>query len=195
MGVINENQIKVNTTMGHWIYNSNEKENKKNDFISENLDISPKSQFSLSTTIDDKKAKELQQNLLFLFQKNNIITFNLNKVKNNYFDKNKKIFSTNEKNYKSNDPILKPYPSNAPNLYNNMYSLSEDNIIYFSNRNYYRKINKFKIPNAFYNHLMIKKSEKKSGRNNCYISTSITKRTKGKLLTYIYYYPQRKYSK
>ena len=186
MEIFNENQTKTNTIIGPWLSNSREKENKKNYFVSENLYISPKSQISLSTTIDDKKAKELQKNLAFIFQNNNIISFKLNKLKKNNFEKF--INSTLDKNqkYKSNYPILKAYPSNAPNLYNNNYTLSENNIRYFSNRNYFSKINKFKIPIVFYNHLMIKKSE----NNNFYITTSITKRTKGKLLTYIYYYPK-----
>ena len=57
MEIFNENQTKTNTIIGPWLSNSREKENKKNYFVSENLYISPKSQISLSTTIDDKKPK------------------------------------------------------------------------------------------------------------------------------------------
>jgi len=195
MGVIYENQTKVNTNCP-WLFNSNEKENLKSDLLDEKLYISPLSKFSLSTTIDDKTSKELQKNLIFIFQdgtnpkNNNKIIFKLNKEKKNIFDNNKNI-SLNQNNnyaqkYKSNYSILKAYPPNKPSLYNKIYTLSEKDITYFSNRIYFGKINKFKIPNGFYNHLMIKKRE----NNNFYITSSITKRTKGKLLTYIYYYPK-----
>ena len=191
MGVINENQAKINK-IGPWLFNSNEKGNKKNISITEKFYISPKSQYSLSTTIDDIKSKELQKNLIYIFQnkknsKNNSkIAFKLSNL-----DKNKNLYSNNIQKYKSSFPILKEYPSNKPNLYNNIYTLSEDNLSYFSKRNDYAKINKFTIPTVFYNHLMIKTNE----NNKFYITCSITKRTKGKLITYIYYYPQRKYSK
>ena len=196
MGVINENQTKVNTN-GPWLFNSNEKENLKSDCIDEKLYISPISKFSLSTTIDDKTNKELQKNLIFIFQNktNNVNsnknTSNLNKSAKNNFDKNTNLNSNQNNNYiqkyKSNHPILKAYPPNKPNLYNNIYAFSENDITYFSKRNCFAKINKFKIPNTFYNHFMIKNRE----NNNFYITSSLTKRTKGKLLTYIYYYPKR----
>ena len=71
--------------------------------------------------------------------------------------------------------IVKVNPPVQPELYKKKYLLSKNN-------------NNYEIPNAFYNHLMMKEYNS----NITYIKSSITKRNKAKLLTIIYYRPKIK---
>lgn len=81
---------------------------------------------------------------------------------------------------------LKPTPPRIPELYNNNFILYENDSKYLCNSNYYKKINKSRIPNIFYNHLIVK-TKKYNGK---IFSCSITKRNKGKILNIIYYKPK-----
>ena len=83
----------------------------------------------------------------------------------------KNINITNNKNYNnncvnnnkhkklSNDYILKPLPPTVPELFNNMYILLNKSKFFCSNSTYNSHKNN-KIPNCFYNHLMIRKKIK-----------------------------------
>ena len=87
----------------------------------------------------------------------------------------------------SNGSILKPLPPAAPELFkliNNMYILSCKSNFFCSNSTYNGHKNN-KIPNCFYNHLMIRNKDK----NKNVLSCSIKKRIKAKLLTIILYQP------
>jgi len=108
----------------------------------------------------------------------------------------KNINITNNKNYNnncvnnnkhkelSNDNILKPLPPTVPELLNNMYILSNKSKFFCSNSTYNSHKNN-KIPNCFYNHLMIRNKNK----NKKVFAYSIKKRIKAKLLTIILYQP------
>ena len=75
---------------------------------------------------------------------------------------------------------MKSAPPLLPNIYNHEYNF-EDSKNNFT-RETYGEIDKGKIPNIFFDHLMVKK--KKTFNKSC-----ITYRNKKKCLTLIYYSP------
>jgi hypothetical protein len=108
---------------------------------------------------------------------NGIKNINIKDIKNcNYFVNNK----SEKKIEKGN--ILRSLPPAVPELFNNMYILSNKNKNYGNSNNSSIKINK--VPNCFYKHLMIKHNN-----NRTYLCCSITERIKAKLLTIIFYQP------
>ena len=115
---------------------------------------------------------------------NGIKNINIKDIKNcNYFVNNKK-----EKKIEKGN-ILRSLPPAVPELFNNMYILSNKNKNYGNSNNSKNsnnssiKINK--VPNCFYKHLLIKHNN----NNRTYLCCSITERIKAKLLTIIFYQP------
>lgn len=83
--------------------------------------------------------------------------------------------------------LFRKVPPKIPFLLKNEINLKTKNNISLSN-NYYGKISKKEISNVFYNHLII--NEKNDNQN--FLSSSIIKRNKGKLLMIIYFKSQNK---
>lgn len=107
-------------------------------------------------------------------------------IKNN--DENIKIFKEDNENIKNNQ-TLKSFPPKIINLFHHKYNLSQnDENNNFINNDCYIKINMPKVPNVFYNHLMIN-NKKISKVNSNYFSISTTNRIKGKLLNILYVCP------
>lgn len=112
---------------------------------------------------------------------------NLKKSKNKNKNKTQK---NEEEGYGCNYDdlsIMKPIPPKCPLLYNHHYNFSNLKNYSFTNESF-GEMQKEKVPNIYYNHLMINKFEKTLN----YISTSMTTRNsknKGKLLTMIFYSP------
>lgn len=185
------------------------KNNKDNFGKREDLSLKSRKSQSLSTNYEDKKENEtktvisIKNDIPTLNNINKVITIgNENKKENDKININcndkipfkdiKNIINRNNMNcnYFINNKklekvkILKSSPPTLPELFNNMYILSNDSKNYCGNSNYSGfRINK--IPNNFYNHLMLKKN----CANKFYFSCSITKRIKSKLLTIIFYQP------
>ena len=84
---------------------------------------------------------------------------------------------------------LKSFPPKKPSLFNNDYILIENN----NKNNTVNKsciyMDRSKIPNIFYNHLMLKNYEIKKKQNSKYMTISSTNRIKGKLVTILYIRP------
>lgn len=169
---------------------------------------------SLSTNCEDKKENETKtvismKNIILkpIKANKNNINFNANSInivgnknfENHRANKNK-ISSNGIKNINNKDKkncnyylnnkrekkiekgnILSSLPPTVPELFNNMYILSNKNKSCSNSNN---SINISKVPNCFYKHLMIKHNN-----NRMYLSCSITKRIKAKLLTIIFYQP------
>lgn len=108
---------------------------------------------------------------------NRIKNINIKDIKNcNYFVNNKR-----EKKIEKGN-ILRSLPPTVPELFNNMYILSNKSKNCNNSNNSSITINK--VPNCFYKHLMIIHNN-----NRMYLSCSITERIKAKLLTIIFYQP------
>lgn len=82
--------------------------------------------------------------------------------------------------------LMKERPPKITDLFLHDYSFN-DKLIDKSNETF-GKLRKETIPISFYNHFMVSYKNKKSF-NNRYFKTSITQRSKNKLLTIIYYSP------
>lgn len=129
----------------------------------------------------------------------------IKREKENNLDKSKKKKNVdnkrneNKNGYGQDHSIkgLNMYPPKASRLFFHNFNLINENQ-FSSDNDYISKINKDKIPNVFYNHLMTKfvfnrniknyitiNSQKKSS----YVDISTTKRNKNKLLTLIYLTP------
>lgn len=213
--IVNHNQ---NLKKFSFSYSKTQKRTIKDYFRQKaNNSLKSRKSQSLSTNYEEKKD-EVKQNLSkkniftkvkdFLNNSNNeekIFHNKEEKKENNYINNvfiyKEKIIKNQKENYvnfqsenkdKDNKVMInyykyKKYPITMPELFNCMYILSST-INIFCNRNCYDKLNYYKIPNIFYNHLMIKNNIK----NKNYCSCSITKRTKNKLLTIIFYHPIKK---
>lgn len=131
----------------------------------------------------------------------NNINFELNKNKISHKIENNndnKIFKEDEpivkkslsNNIKLEKKILKPFPPKMPNLFYGEYKISGEGQNNHINNDCYIKLNGAKIPNIFYNHLMIKNNNI-SNKNSKFISISTTNRVKGKLLTILYFCPKK----
>ena len=156
------------------------KNNKDNFGKREDLSLKSRKSQSLSTNYEDKKENEtktvisIKNDIPTLNNINKVITIgNENKKENDKININcndkipfkdiKNIIKRNNMNcnYFINKKlekvkILKSSPPTLPELFNNMYILSNDSKNYCGNSNYSGfRINK--IPNNFYNHLMLKK--------------------------------------
>ena len=120
-----------------------------------------------------------------------INNFNINREIKNIDNRNNlnENHCINKKDCKNSEIYqkLKRYPPYKPELFNGKYILKDEYKKYFINI-CYMNLNRYKIPHFFYNHMMIKSHLKK----RTYLSCSITKRTKEKLITIIYYQPIKK---
>ena len=145
------------------------------DIIPLNKNVNYKS--SIKSFLNNNNIKErninenIEKNVNKVKQLDDKISFKDVKIKNNCI----KVL------YKE---TLNKYPPIIPELFN-LYILSNNKINNCDNKKYYAKLNYNKIPNSFYNHLMIKNKK----NNNIYFSYSITKRIKAKSLTIIFYTP------
>lgn len=111
-----------------------------------------------------------------------------NNKKINYKNNNPNIYSkeNNKKQKLESIGKLNSFPPIIPDLFNNMYILSNNRFCNFFNSKFDIKLNTNIIPNNFYNHLMIKYN---CSKNKIYFSYSIKNRIKSKLLTIIFYQP------
>jgi hypothetical protein len=121
--------------------------------------------------------------------KNKNFSHNNNKLEvyNSYiiYDKIKDI----EKKSKEKD-LLKGLPPKIPSLLDHIFSLSGKDENKFIHNDCFIKLNKSTFPNNFYNHYMeiCNKTKKEISYNSC----STTSRIKNKLLTILYYFPEKK---
>ena len=77
----------------------------------------------------------------------------------------------------------------SPELFSHFFDFVNNNTLLKENE-VFGKLNRDKIPNIFYNHLLISENNKSFSRNKCkYHKVSVTHRNKKKLLTIIYYSP------
>lgn len=118
-----------------------------------------------------------------LFHKNNKI-----EVYNNSYLIYDKI-KDNEKKSKTKE-LLKSLPPKIPSLLDHIFSLSGHDENKLIHSDCFIKLNKSTFPNNFYNHYMdiCNKRKKKISYNSC----STTCRIKSKLLTILYYFPEKK---
>jgi hypothetical protein len=139
----------------------------------------------------DKLKNDINSN--FTNSKNiNEMKNNVNLEKTEQQKKTNKIFK--KENNKSNNILidrqyLKSFPPKKPSLFNNEY-------IFLENNNKNNTVNKSciymdrsKIPNIFYNHLMLQNDEIQKKQNSKYMTISTTNRIKGKLVTILYIRP------
>lgn len=139
----------------------------------------------------DKLENDINSN--FTNSKNiNEMKNNVNLEKTEQQKKTNKIFK--KENNKSNNILidrqyLKSFPPKKPSLFNNEY-------IFLENNNKNNTVNKSciymdrsKIPNIFYNHLMLQNDEIQKKQNSKYMTISTTNRIKGKLVTILYIRP------
>ena len=139
----------------------------------------------------DKLKNDINSN--FTNSKNiNEMKNNVNLEKTEQKKKTNKIFK--KENNKSNNILidrqyLKSFPPKKPSLFNNEY-------IFLENNNKNNTVNKSciymdrsKIPNIFYNHLMLQNDEIQKKQNSKYMTISTTNRIKGKLVTILYIRP------
>ena len=155
------------------------KENKKNE---ENKEVK-----------EYKKDKpEIKKDKIDIKEEanNNLNNVNISKVKDVNEYKNMQI--NIEKNKIKNDNYAQAYrrndfnerPPKVSTLFMHDYGYEKNNIFSHSNDTSGNIKESKKIPNIFFNHLLINK-----GNNERYIITSLNKRNNGKLLTFIFYAP------
>ena len=94
----------------------------------------------------------------------------------------------NEKNSKEKE-LLKCLPPKIPSLLDHIFSISENDENKIIHNDCFIKINKSTFPNNYYNHYMAicNKIKKKFSYNSC----STTCRIKNKLMTILYYFPEK----
>jgi hypothetical protein len=139
---------------------------------------------SKNHNIKNENKKETKDN------KSNIIKrLDKRKIFNHINDK--ELVKTTLDNYGQDQKsveYMKEYPPKMPDLFDHAYNLYNKDCL-IKNRTI-NILDKGRIPNVFYNHLMVNINNKIS-KNKCkYISSSITQRNKKKLITFIYYSPK-----
>ena len=175
--------------------------NNENKFKNKNkilFNIEPNKTYFINSLILFEKILKFQKEENIIEQKTaeknilNKTSNNKGKIKpkeNNKIFKNDcdNIFNKSNAIQLKND--LKPLPPKLPFLFNNVYKLSEEgqNNIYINST--YDKINRSEVPNVFYNHIMI--TNNISNENSKFYSFSTTNRIKGKLLTIVYFSPNK----
>ena len=140
-----------------------------------------------------KNNNYINNNYIFCSNKCKNISQNKNKIKE-YNKKDKTYIEDKFKNNGSNkveNEILKPLPPKTPKLFENIYIFFENNNNKYINHDCFKKLNRSKIYNNFYNHFFIQSNERKKG-NITYASFSTTCRIKRKLLTILYFCPIKK---
>ena len=95
--------------------------------------------------------------------------------KNNDYNDYTQVYSRND---------FKDRPPKIPGLYIQKYNYENENVFSHSNNTSGIIKESKKVPNVFYNHLVINNKS-----NERYLTVSINKRNKGKLLKLIYYAP------
>ena len=139
--------------------------------------LSPKRNLSL---------KKLNFNIKNEKNKSKSRTNDISSKKNEKNNKNKKSKNPKNDEYSQNHHlnILNKFAPKLPELLNYEQNF-EPKANNYSNE--YSSLKKIKVLNVFFGHLMTVKEKK--FKNKKYIKTSITQRTKEKLLTYVYYKP------
>ena len=156
-------------------------------FFSKKLAFFIKQEFSINK---DKSAFNL------ITKKNKILGKNKNAQKSNETDKSSKNIDDKMQEIKKKFDYCQLYresdfddqPPSVPSLFLHDYN--------FKNKNCFSRVNSTlgkinesdKIPNVYYNHLMIHNNI--NSNNISYCSTSVSKRFKEKLLSIIYYSPK-----
>jgi hypothetical protein len=120
--------------------------------------------------------------LLFLLKMNKLENFNIQNnndkkelIKSKIYkkdDETKDETNSEAKNFILDKNLLKQFPPKLPSLYDKKYKFGND-----------------KIPNVFYNHLLITNDEIKNKKRS--VKYSLTRRIKGKSLTILFYSPVR----
>ena len=148
-----------------------------------------------------KLDKDFNNSVLTQKNINNINNYILHDIKNkNFSHNNNKLEVYNsyiiydkikdiEKKSKEKD-LLKGLPPKIPSLLDHIFSLSGKDENKFIHNDCFIKLNKSTFPNNFYNHYMeiCNKTKKEISYNSC----STTSRIKNKLLTILYYFPEKK---
>ena len=115
----------------------------------------------------------------------------LDKVKK--FD-NENTIKKNKNNSKPHNnncdlELMKKTPPKMPDIFSHIYDFNNDNTLFKDNETY-GTIDRGKVPNIFYNHLLIYNNKSSyTSRFKKKRKISLTQRNKKKLLTIIYYSP------
>lgn len=144
--------------------------------------------------------KNIPENEIKLKASKNNVNLNISNSKNKNKINSKNITQNNsnklfkEETNKSNNLLiqkecLKSFPPKKPILFNNKYILLENNNKNNSVNKSCIYLDRSKIPNIFYNHIMIKDNRAKEQKCSKYMTISTTNRIKGKLLTILYFRP------
>ena len=168
------------------------KENKENK---ENKEIKEVKE----NNIEIKETKENKIEIKKEEIKNNVNNVKISVINNNICLKanencniNKNTQKNIKKNIDKNDNYTQTYsrndfgekPPKVSTLFIHDYDYENKNIFSHLNETVGNIIESKKIPNIFYNHLLINKE-----KNERYITTSLNKNNHGKLLTFLYYAP------
>lgn len=141
-----------------------------------------------NSVLTQKKINNINNCILY-DNKNKNLSHKNNKIEiynsNVIYDKIK----DNEKKTKSKE-FLKCLPPKIPSLLDHIFSISGNNENKYIHSDCFVKINKSTFPNNYYNHYMEICNKRK--KINSYNSCSTTCRIKNKLLTILYYFPEKK---
>lgn len=157
--------------------------NKQNEFIKNYNDIELKSKKYINRFIYNFiYFNNEDKNLTSLLKMNKLESFNMPKnndkkeiIKSKVYkkdDETKDETNSDTKNFILDKNLLKQFPPKVPSLYDKIYKFGND-----------------RIPNVFYNHLLIEDDEIKSKKR--FLKCSLTRRIKGKSLTILFYSPVR----
>ena len=189
------------------------KENKENKEIKEEKTENKDEKIeNKENNTENKEIKEIKENNIEIKEikenkieikeaeiKNNVNNVKISVVNNNICLKanencniNKNIQKNIKKNIVKNDNYTQTYsrndfgekPPKVSTLFIHDYDYENKNIFSHSNETAGDILESKKIPNIFYNHLLINKD-----KNERYITTSLNKNNHGKLLTFLYYAP------
>jgi hypothetical protein len=141
-----------------------------------------------NSVLTQKNINNLNKNILY-DNKNKNLSHKNNKIEVYYsyliYEKTK----DNEKKTKEKE-LFKCLPPKIPSLLDHIFSISGNNENKFIHSDCFIKLNKSTFPNNFYNHYM--EICNKTKKINSYNSCSTTSRIKNKLLTILYYFPEKK---
>lgn len=166
-----------------------------NKFENENISKTSRDKLKFNNNIIENGIKLKNDNNNVNLNISNLKNVNNINIKNIAQKNNNKLFKDDIN--KSNNLLLKreylkSFPPKKPTLFNNEYILPENNNKNNSVNKSCIYLDRSKIPNIFYNHLMIKNNEIKRKNNSKYMAISTTNRIKGKLLTILYCRPLKK---
>ena len=169
---------------------SKEKENKENEKIKE-MKENKVINIEIKENKDKIKEEDLKKNVNNI--KNNFVNRNTCLKTNENYNINKNIQKNIKKGNDINNNYTQTYtrndfsdkPPKVSRLFMDIYDYESKNIFSHSNGTCGNIKETKKIPNIFYDHLLIN-----NGNKEKYITASLNKRNHGKLSTFIYYAPR-----